>query len=70
MELFLFLFLVILLFFAVLLPILALIEVFTNELRGNNKLIWVLVILFFPLLGAILYFFLGRQQRIVGRGRR
>lgn len=58
-----FLFFTILLFFAVLLPILALIEVLTHEFTGNNKLIWVLVILFFPLLGAILYYYLGRQQR-------
>lgn len=64
MDHFLFIFLVIIVFISVLLPLLALIEVLTNEFTGQNKLIWVLVILFFPILGAILYFLLGRQQRL------
>jgi len=28
------------------------------------KLVWVLVILFLPVLGLILYFFLGRERRV------
>lgn len=46
----------------ILLPIIALIEVLRNEFIGFNKLIWVLVILLFPLFGAILYFAIGRGQ--------
>ena len=53
--------LIILLVF-ILLPIIALIEVLRNEFTGSNKLIWVLVILLFPLFGAILYFAIGRGQ--------
>ncbi|GAB3950983.1 hypothetical protein GCM10028805_30180 [Spirosoma harenae] len=48
-----------------LLPIIALVDVIRSEFRGSNdKLIWVIVILFLNLIGAILYFFIGRNQRI------
>lgn len=45
-------------------PIIALIDVLKNEFTGNNKLIWILVILLSWLIGAILYFFIGRKQKI------
>ena len=42
-----------------------LIDCLTNaRLQGVEKLIWVLVIFFLHLLGAIIYFFVGREQRI------
>jgi hypothetical protein len=50
--------------FIVLLPLLALISVLTNEFRGNEKLIWVLLIIFLPFLGSLLYFLIGRSNRI------
>lgn len=31
---------------------------------GNNKLIWVLVIIFTQLLGAIIYYFVQRRERM------
>lgn len=41
-----------------------LIECATKEAStGNDKLIWVLVILFTHLLGALLYFFIRRPRR-------
>ncbi|OEK00760.1 hypothetical protein BFP97_04225 [Roseivirga sp. 4D4] len=43
---------------------LALIDVLRNEFEGSNKLIWVLVIILMPVLGSILYYFIGRNQRI------
>ena len=44
----------------------ALVSVLRSDFRGpSDKLIWVLVVLFMPFLGAILYFFIGRQQRVV-----
>ena len=46
----------------VLLPIIALVDVLKNEFTGNNKIIWVLVILFFPLLGSILYFMIAKKH--------
>jgi hypothetical protein len=36
------------------------------RLQGTEKLVWVLVILFLHVLGAIIYFVVGRQQRISG----
>ena len=47
------------------LPIIALVDVIRSEFRGSNdKLIWVVVILFLNFIGAILYYFIGRSQRI------
>ncbi|MFD2588384.1 PLDc N-terminal domain-containing protein [Croceitalea marina] len=31
----------------------------------NDKLIWFLVVLFIPLVGSILYIFIGRKQRLM-----
>ncbi len=50
--------------FIVLLPLLALISVLTSEFRGNDKIMWVLVIIFLPFLGSLLYFLIGRDRRI------
>ena len=47
-----------------LIPLIALIDILKNKFEGNNKIIWVLVALFFPFIGAILYFSIGRNQRI------
>ncbi|MFD2572791.1 PLDc N-terminal domain-containing protein [Spirosoma soli] len=48
-----------------LLPIIALVDVIRSDFRGSNdKLIWVLVILFLNLIGALLYLIIGRNQRI------
>lgn len=43
----------------------ALIDVLRSNFQNDsNKIIWVLVILFLPFLGSILYFIIGRKQRI------
>lgn len=57
-------FLLILLLFVFLLPLIALIDVVRNEFEGNNKIVWVLVIIFFNILGTLLYFAIGRGQRV------
>ena len=42
----------------------------TNESsEGNDKLIWILIIVLTHLLGALLYFFLRRPQRIKELGK-
>ena len=57
--------LIILIFlFALLLPIIALIDILRNEFTGSNKIIWVLLVIFLPLLGTLLYFAIGVQQKI------
>lgn len=43
----------------------ALISILKNNFKDSTtKLIWVLVVLFMPLLGSLLYFFIGRNQII------
>jgi hypothetical protein len=47
-----------------LLPLMALVDVIRSEFKGaNDKLIWVVIILFLNIIGAGLYFFIGRNQR-------
>ena len=46
--------------------VIALVDALRSNFRGSSdKLIWVLIILFLPYFGPILYFTIGRQQRIV-----
>ncbi|HJS01475.1 MAG TPA: PLDc N-terminal domain-containing protein, partial [Flavobacterium sp.] len=51
------------LFIGVLPTILALVDVLKSEFKGNNKLVWVIVVLFGNFLGAVLYFLIGRSQK-------
>jgi len=44
-----------------LVALLALISALRNNFNGNDKLIWVLIILVLPFLGSLLYFF-NRQR--------
>ncbi len=44
--------------------IIALIDILRSEFNGNNKIVWVLVVLFINFFGAILYFLIGRNQKI------
>ncbi|MBY0539911.1 MAG: PLDc N-terminal domain-containing protein [Campylobacterales bacterium] len=50
--------------FTFILYIYILIDILKHEFTGYNKIIWILVLVFFPVLGAILYLVLGRSQRI------
>jgi len=43
-----------------------LIDCLTSNLPSTEKLIWVLVILFLHVLGALIYFFVGRPGRSGG----
>lgn len=44
--------------------IIALIDILKNEFSGNNKVAWLLVVLFMNFFGAILYFIIGRKQKL------
>lgn len=44
--------------------VIALIDIIKSDFAGNNKILWIIVVLLLPLLGAILYFFVGRKQRV------
>jgi hypothetical protein len=41
-----------------------LIDILKHEFSGNNKIIWVIVLLGFGPLGMILYWFIGRAQKV------
>lgn len=49
---------------ALLLPILALISILKNNFANNDKIVWVLVALFLPIFGSLLYFIIGRPKRL------
>ena len=42
----------------------AMIDILKNEFTGYNKLIWLLVVMFLPFIGMLLYWFIGREQKI------
>ena len=43
-----------------------LIDIVKNEFTGNNKLVWILVVIFVPVFGGMLYFIfgIGRNHQI------
>ena len=51
-------------FLPLIVVILSLIDIMRNEFNGNDKVIWVLVVLFFPIIGSLLYFIIGRKRRL------
>jgi len=40
-----------------LIPVIAIIDILRRDLLGINKLFWILIVLFFPILGAVIYFY-------------
>lgn len=49
---------------AAVLPLVALVDILTSRFEPMNKLIWIIVVIFTNLLGALLYFSIGRKQKI------
>ena len=45
--------------------IIAFIDILKNDFEGSNKLIWLLAVIFVPIIGSIVYFVIGKKQRIV-----
>ena len=56
--------LLVVLLLGVLPTIIALIDIVKSEFKGNNKIVWLLVVLLTNFFGAILYFLIGREQKI------
>ncbi len=52
------------LFLGIISTVIALVDILRNEFIGNNKIVWVLVVLLGNFLGAILYFLIGRNQKL------
>ena len=47
----------------ILFPLVALVSALTGNFPENEKIIWVLLIIFLPFLGSLLYFLIGTNQR-------
>lgn len=50
-----------------LLPIVALIDLLKKDFQGNEKLLWVILIIFLNVIGSFLYFTIGRKKGIPRR---
>lgn len=57
-------FLMVFVVFSFVLYIYVLVDILKHEFIGYYKVIWILVIIFFPILGALLYLVFGRSKRI------
>jgi ABC-type molybdate transport system permease subunit len=44
----------------------ALVDVLKSEFKSNNKIIWLLTVILVPVIGFVLYFLIGRFQKIPG----
>ncbi|PKQ68481.1 hypothetical protein BZG01_04520 [Labilibaculum manganireducens] len=42
---------------AILLPVIAIIDILRRDLLGINRLIWILLVVFIPFVGSIIYFY-------------
>ncbi|WP_374362131.1 PLDc N-terminal domain-containing protein [Cloacibacterium sp.] len=53
------------LFLPTLLWIIALVDILKSNFKdSNNKILWVLVVILLPIIGSILYFIIGKNQKI------
>ncbi len=51
--------------FPLLVSLLAIKDIFENRsLDNNKKIIWIIVVVLIPLVGAIIYFFFGKPKRL------
>jgi len=56
--------------FATIIWLWVLVDCITKEpSEGNDKIAWLLLIIFVPLIGALLYYFIRRPERIKAVGR-
>ena len=44
--------------------IIALVDILRSEFTGSNKIVWLLVVIFLPVIGFLLYFLIGTKQKI------
>lgn len=46
------------------LSLFALIDLLRSQFMNNDKLIWTMILLFVPIFGPLLYFTIGRKQKV------
>lgn len=45
--------------------VVALVDIIRNEFnQSHNKLVWIMVVILLPVIGSVLYYFIGRKQKI------
>jgi hypothetical protein len=44
--------------------IIAFIDILKSDFSGNNKIVWLLAVIFVPFIGAVVYLIIGRKQKI------
>lgn len=44
------------------LDVLAIIEVIRSSMETGKKILWIIIILVLPIIGLVLYFFIGRKK--------
>jgi len=44
--------------------IFCLIDILRNQFQKNDKVIWILVIILIPILGSLLYLFIGKSKKL------
>ncbi|MCL4457359.1 MAG: PLD nuclease N-terminal domain-containing protein [Nitrospirae bacterium] len=44
--------------------IIAFVDILRSDFKGNNKIVWLLAVIFVPWIGAIAYFIIGRKQKV------
>jgi heme/copper-type cytochrome/quinol oxidase subunit 1 len=42
----------------------ALVDILKSDFEGDNKMVWLLIVIFLFVLGALLYFSIGKSQKI------
>jgi heme/copper-type cytochrome/quinol oxidase subunit 4 len=47
----------------ILLPIIAIVDIIRSRIHENDKIVWIIIIIFIPILGSILYFLLAQNRR-------
>ncbi len=55
---------IILILVAFIIPLIAIIDILIHKFPENEKIIWLLVVLFMSLLGTVLYLAIGRKKRL------
>jgi hypothetical protein len=44
--------------------VIAFIDILRSDFSGNNKIVWLLAVIFVPFIGAVAYLIIGRKQKI------
>jgi heme/copper-type cytochrome/quinol oxidase subunit 2 len=47
-----------------LIPVIAVIDIVSSEFKGYDKIMWIMIVLFLPVAGALIYFAIGRKQKL------